>query len=128
MKHERQNLEANISNSSKNPDVTNYPPRSSLSPLSLDPPFQETGDSKPFADAASRAKVVAVGDSLPHDVLGALRARIASVFVAGGVHFEELGVEQGGVNIPSAAAYAAAFSKHLEGEGVPTHVVPAFRW
>lgn len=69
-----------------------------------------------------------MGDSLPHDVLGALRAHIDSVFVAGGVHFQELGVNQGGADIPSDAAYAAAFSKHLKGEGVPTHVVPAFRW
>eukprot|EP00752_Nemacystus_decipiens_P018257 g16382.t1 len=90
---------------------------------------QESDDVGPSLSAASiRGKVVAVGDSLPHDVLGALRAHIDSVFVAGGVHFEELGVEQGGADVPSDAAYAAAFSKHLEGEGVPTHTVPAFRW
>ncbi|CAN0556525.1 unnamed protein product, partial [Ectocarpus sp. 12 AP-2014] len=73
-------------------------------------------------------KIVAVGDSLPHDILGALRAQLASVFVAGGVHFDELGVEQGGAGVPSDEAYSAAFSKHLEGEGTPTHVIPAFRW
>eukprot|EP00903_Cladosiphon_okamuranus_P019303 g17743.t1 len=89
---------------------------------------KESGVSKPVPEAACRERVVAVGDSLPHDVLGALRAQISSVFVAGGVHFQELGVEQGGVDVPSDEAYATAFSKHLEGEGVPTHVVPAFRW
>ena len=101
--------------------------------LALDPvalhcvALQESGDSKP-ADGGGRTTIVAVGDSLPHDIQGALRAGIASVFVAGGVHFQELGVEQGGVGIPSDAAYSAAFSKHLEGESAPTHVVPAFRW
>ncbi|CAM9988788.1 unnamed protein product [Ectocarpus sp. 6 AP-2014] len=85
-------------------------------------------ESAPPPDAPTRAKIVAVGDSLPHDILGALRAQLASVFVAGGVHFDELGVEQGGAGVPSDEAYSAAFSKHLEGEGTPTHVMPAFRW
>ncbi len=88
---------------------------------------QESADST-SVDAGIRASIVAVGDSLPHDVQGAIRADIASIFVAGGVHSRELGVEQGGGGIPSDEAYSAAFSKHLEGDGAPTHVVPAFRW
>ncbi|CAM9139410.1 unnamed protein product, partial [Hapterophycus canaliculatus] len=78
--------------------------------------------------AGTGAMVVAVGDSLPHDILGAFRANISSVFVSGGVHFQELGVEQGAGAVPSHDAYSSAFSRHLEGEGTPTHVVPAFRW
>lgn len=74
------------------------------------------------------SSVVAVGDSLPHDILGAQRAGISSVFVAGGVHFEELGVRQGAGDVPGDDACSAAFLTHLEGEGMPTHVVPAFRW
>lgn len=92
------------------------------------PPWSHSQEGAPTPDAPARAKIVAVGDSLPHDILGALRAQIASVFVAGGVHFDELGVEQGGAGVPSDEAYSAAFSKHLEGEGTPTHVVPTFRW
>lgn len=72
--------------------------------------------------------MVAVGDSLPHDILGALRSGIGSVFVAGGVHFEELGVAQGGEDVPSDEACSAAFEKYLDQGGAPTHVVPAFRW
>lgn len=99
-----------------------------LLPCPLPPdPLQESGKSKP-SDAPNRTTIAAVGDSLPHDILGALRTQISSVFVVGGVHFEELGVEQGGVGVPSDDAASAAFSKHLEGEGAPTHVVPAFRW
>lgn len=74
------------------------------------------------------SSVVGVGDSLPHDILGAQRAGIGSVFVAGGVHFQELGVSQGAGDVPTDDAYSAAFLKHLEGGGTPTHVVPAFRW
>lgn len=72
--------------------------------------------------------VAAVGDSLPHDILGALRTEISSVFIAGGVHFEELGVRQGCDDAPSEAAYTAVFSNHLEGGSVPTHVTPSFKW
>lgn len=72
--------------------------------------------------------VAAVGDSLPHDILGSLRAGMGSVFVAGGVHFEELGVEQGQGGVPSNEAYSAAFEKHLEGAGMPTYAVPSFKW
>ncbi|CAN0464550.1 unnamed protein product [Scytosiphon promiscuus] len=89
--------------------------------------MQESG-SRPPEVSDARARIVAVGDSLPHDILGAFRAKISSVFVSGGVHFQELGVEQGMGATPSRDAYSAAFSRHLEGEGTPTHVVSAFRW
>lgn len=72
--------------------------------------------------------MVAIGDSLPHDILGAIRSNVASIFVAGGVHFEELGVAQGAGEVPGDAACLSAFETHLEGEGTPNHVVPAFRW
>lgn len=78
--------------------------------------------------AVDPSSVVGVGDSLPHDILGAQRAGIRSVFVTGGVHFEELGVGQGAGDVPDDDACSAAFVKHLDGGGTPTHVVPAFRW
>ncbi|CAM9333628.1 unnamed protein product, partial [Laminaria digitata] len=78
--------------------------------------------------AVDPSSVVGVGDSLPHDILGAQRAGIRSAFVTGGVHFEELGVGQGAGDVPDDDACSAAFVKHLEGGGTPTHVVPAFRW
>lgn len=104
-------------------------------PISPDPQFHnftipslQESEQKKSSDAGGRATIAAVGDSLPHDILGALRAQISSVFIAGGVHFKELGVEQGGAGVPSDEAYLSAFSKHLEGEGAPTHSVAAFRW
>lgn len=72
--------------------------------------------------------MVAIGDSLPHDILGAIRADITSIFVAGGVHFEELGVTQGAGEVPTDTACYSAFETHLGGEGAPNYVVPAFRW
>lgn len=78
--------------------------------------------------AVDLSSVVGVGDSLPHDILGAQRAGISSVFVTGGVHFKELGVRQGAGDAPEDDVCSAAFLKHLYGGGTPTHVVPAFRW
>lgn len=72
--------------------------------------------------------IIAVGDSLPHDILGAMRTNIASVFVAGGVHFEELQIRQGAGDVPTNELCLKTFEKHLEGQGSPNHVVPAFIW
>lgn len=82
--------------------------------------------SKP--SSSSPSNVVAIGDSLPHDILGAIRANISSVFVAGGVHFEELGIRQGAGEVATDAACVSAFERHLEGKCRPNHTVSAFRW
>ena len=81
--------------------------------------------------ALDPSTIAAVGDSLDHDILGALRSGIGSVFIAGGVHFEELGVAQGAGDVPSDEAYSAAFAKHLGGasmSSMPTYVMPGLRW
>ena len=67
-------------------------------------------------------KVVHVGDSLHHDIAGANAAGIASVFVAGGVHREELGSELGAM--PAQENLDELFAKHKQ---TPTHVVPLFK-
>jgi len=67
-------------------------------------------------------KVVHVGDSLHHDVAGANGTGIASAFVVGGVHREELGCELG--TVPTKDALETLFSKYQE---VPTHVVPMLK-
>ena len=67
-------------------------------------------------------RVVHVGDSLHHDVAGANGTGIASVFVTGGVHREELGAP---LNVlPSERELEDCFQKHKQ---TPTHVVPMFR-
>ena len=101
------------------------PPLLLLGPSQQDDAPGTGGKASATVDLSS---VVGVGDSLPHDILGAQRAGISSVFVAGGVHFEELGVRQGAGDVPDDDACSVAFLKHLEGRGTPTHTVPAFRW
>ena len=69
------------------------------------------------------SRVIHVGDSLHHDVAGATNAGLASLFIAGGVHAEALGITPG--DTPTPTAVAALYKK--EGHQ-PTHAVPFFRW
>jgi len=71
----------------------------------------------------SKDKVVHVGDSLHHDIQGANDSGIASIFVAGGVHREELGGGEPGT-MPSEEALEKLFTEHKQ---TPTHVIPMLR-
>lgn len=73
--------------------------------------------------ACPRERVVAVGDSLHHDVCGARGVGLASVFVAGGIHREDLGITFG--DSPDPGRCRRLFAR--EG-ATPDYVVPAFRW
>jgi len=77
-------------------------------------------------DGGNRDRVCAVGDSLDHDILGASRAGIESIFIIGGIHSEELGIKEGGRECPSQKALEKLYARH--GGGVPTHSMPAFVW
>ncbi|VEU42724.1 unnamed protein product [Pseudo-nitzschia multistriata] len=70
-------------------------------------------------------RVAHVGDSLHHDVAGANASGIPSIFVAGGIHAEELWGEGERDLPPSRAVLEEFFAR--EGH-TPTHVVPAFRF
>jgi HAD superfamily hydrolase (TIGR01459 family) len=70
-----------------------------------------------------RGRIVTVGDSLQHDVRGARGVGLASVFVAGGIHRNDLGIAFG--KHPSSESCRALFAR----EGVtPDYVVPSLRW
>ncbi len=73
----------------------------------------------PFA----RERITAIGDSLLHDVLGAAGVGVSSVFIASGVHREELHIAFGQMPDP-------ARCEHLYDQtgARPDYVVPAFRW
>ena len=71
----------------------------------------------------ARERIVAVGDSLEHDVAGAASVRLPCVFVAGGVHAEALGIVRG--DMPSAVRLEALLA-HAPAR--PAFVVPAFTW
>jgi HAD superfamily hydrolase (TIGR01459 family) len=67
--------------------------------------------------------VLAVGDALRTDIAGAAAAGIASAWVLGGIHAEELGLAEG--EMPDAAAATA----RAAAEGLsPDAILPAFRW
>lgn len=74
--------------------------------------------------ACARGRVVAVGDSMHHDVLGAVGADLASVLVAAGVHREELGITTPG-DPPERTRCAELFAQVGV---VPDAVVTTFRW
>jgi HAD superfamily hydrolase (TIGR01459 family) len=70
-----------------------------------------------------RSRILAVGDSLPHDVAGALGAGVPSAWVAGGVHAAEVEAQAG--RAPDPARCLALFGR----TGLwPDFVLPRFRW
>lgn len=72
-----------------------------------------------------RPRVVHVGDSLHHDIAGANATGIDSVFVANGIHRQELvGTEESGILIPTRESLQALFTKYSQ---TPTYVISMFR-
>ncbi len=122
-----------------NPDIVRVSPEGTVAaPGALARRYEELGGSvfyhgKPYPaiyasclralENCSPERVIAIGDSIEHDVLGAARARLASAFVVGGIHSNEL-VDRWG-ELPAAprwqefAATAAAR---------PAYVLPALVW
>ncbi len=68
-------------------------------------------------------RVIAIGDSIEHDVLGASRAGLACALIAGGIHAEAL-VERWG-ELPDAERWRA-FSAQAVAR--PDYVLPALVW
>lgn len=76
------------------------------------------------------SRVLHVGDSLLHDVAGANAAGVHSLFVASGIHSEELGIEDGGDGEKHAAELSAeklqqVFARHAI---QPTLSIATFCW
>ena len=68
-------------------------------------------------------RVVAVGDSLEHDIAGALGVGLRSAFVAGGIHLDEMGAAWGKLPEPR------AWTRFLEDAEVrPDYLLAAFAW
>ena len=76
---------------------------------------------------APAGRVLAVGDSMAHDVVGANRAGIDSAFVCWGIHAAEVGVAPGSDRVPLDAAKLTAFLGAFDACDRPTFVLPAFR-
>ncbi len=70
-----------------------------------------------------RRRVLAIGDSVEHDILGASRAGIDSAFIAGGIHCPELCEAWGKSPTPEIWHRFAAGAV-----AQPDHLLPAFVW
>ncbi|MCC6533281.1 MAG: TIGR01459 family HAD-type hydrolase [Burkholderiales bacterium] len=68
-------------------------------------------------------RVLAVGDSIEHDILGARRVGLASAFVAAGIHAATL-VEHWG-DIPAPERWQAFIA---QAAATPEYLLPALRW
>lgn len=70
-----------------------------------------------------KERVLHIGDSMHHDVAGAVRAGVPVAFIAGGIEHEKLGIPSG--ELPSAAALRALCEEFC---AIPTHTVALARW
>jgi HAD superfamily hydrolase (TIGR01459 family) len=74
---------------------------------------------------ADHTRILAVGDSLRTDIAGAAAAGLDSLFIAGGIHAEEFGIEAGTDRDPDLTRLQAAL---VAGGLQPVAVAPHFRW
>ena len=87
-----------------------------------------------LGDDVDPSRVCHVGDSLLHDVAGANNAGIASLFIAGGIHADELGIEETGSFSDGSTSSAQTLSPDAlervfaERRARPTYTTPAFVW
>lgn len=86
-----------------------------------------------LSPSIDRSRVLHVGDSLLHDIAGANAAGVDSLFVAAGIHAEELGVPEVGSRAAdgheSSSLTAPALQRVFGATGVtPTLTVEAFVW
>lgn len=77
------------------------------------------------AGIVDKSRIAAVGDSMLHDVRGGNLGGIDTLFIAGGVHADELGVPQGVHVLPTQVALDTFFARFPVDEW-PTTVVPGF--
>ena len=76
-------------------------------------------------DIADHSRVLAVGDSLRTDIAGAAAAGLDSLFVAGGIHAAEFGLDGAPDRKPDLSRVAAAFAANGYS---PVAVTPHLRW
>lgn len=70
-----------------------------------------------------KSSVLAIGDSLDHDILGAARVGIQSALIPGGVHAAELGIPWG--RLPAAENWKEFASR---APAQPDYLLAAFNW
>lgn len=74
-------------------------------------------------DHPAPRRVLAIGDGLRTDILGAARAGLHSAFIPGGIHGDELGIRMG--EAPDPDAVAALLDRF---DARATYILPELRW
>eukprot|EP01036_Dinobryon_divergens_P022805 gene22805-31102_t len=78
-----------------------------------------------FDDSVDLSRVCCIGDSLEHDILGANRAGLDSVWIANGVHCSELGTAEGSPAQPDVDRMLSFLNKYSNIKA--TYIVPSFQ-
>jgi len=74
-------------------------------------------------EPVDRSRVLAIGDSMAHDVMGANNAGIDVLFVQGGIHYQDLGIKLG-----EEAALKSVIELAQKYGVQPTYTIPMLRW
>ncbi|RLN98828.1 hypothetical protein BBJ28_00001416 [Nothophytophthora sp. Chile5] len=82
-----------------------------------------------MANVTDKSRVVHIGDSLHHDILGATNTGVDSIFIAGGVHAKELGVNAWGATDEELRVKPDLLDKLLEETKLnPTYTMTRYHW
>lgn len=76
-------------------------------------------------EGVDKSRVCGVGDSLDHDILGAQRAGISSVWTANGVHSQEMEMGEGAPLLAGGEVLEGMYERY---QVRPTHTIAAFKW
>ncbi|CAO2192333.1 unnamed protein product [Urochloa humidicola] len=90
----------------------------------MDKPDKVIYNSAMTLAGADANECIMVGDSLHHDIKGANASGIASAFITGGIHADELGLSEFG-EASGEDAISTLCSKH---GSYPSYVLPSFAW
>lgn len=71
-------------------------------------------------------RICCIGDSLEHDILGAMKAGIDSVWITNGLHCTDLGTEEGSLHLPAEEKIRAMLLR-VGGNIHPTYILPVFK-
>ena len=76
----------------------------------------------------SKEKICGIGDSIEHDIAGANRNGISSVFIENGVHSSEFGTAEGGPSRGELSKLQDFFLQKTQKDTflTPTHTIPCF--
>lgn len=76
----------------------------------------------------SKERICCIGDSIEHDIAGANKNGISSVFIENGVHSSEFGTIEGDTSRGDPLKLQEFISKEIEKDGflTPTYTIPSF--